>query len=934
MCFPMSFGRLFAFLAIPVHVLAGAAWTTSKQDLVDLLTKFREAPVTHADALIQELKGLAGTTVSGAISVAVADQVAQMEAALDTDESSDLEGLRAKVQHFQTIDSKLSQTLESKKTFNDSVATARVQHAKCRDREVPYKQARDTFKSNLDTAIAKTEDKLEIEHAKYRYLKEETPDRIHHDSRDDILDGSNELQEAIESYRSAKREEDTAQAEFNLQEKEFLLQRDACNELQLKLEQAICNLGREWQFACAHYEGEHENQAQNYAALVEHVKGRVADRKQRFTALKRVGCAVKLLKESAASSEFDDCSSEPVQTDQFDVTYSATPPLQSCPAVPHRPCGTGYISSEYAKMPADAPASNCTISCPRDILPRPPTMAPTPVPTPAPTPAPAVVLTVKVTGVDYDELANDTSLKEQFIGSIKTRVAAAAGVAEELVHVVLSKGSVIASATILTESEDEFSKVEINLNKPNVQNELSRNVSTAVKSIPKIETVSTGATDAIDADISSMATLPPTPAPKAPTEAPTLAPTEPTAAPKPAPTFTRAPTAAPTAAPNGGAPTPAPREDELIHLLTKFQEAPATHADALIQHLKGLAGTPIAADIATAAVAYQVAHMLAAVDAAESSDIQALWAMLQHFPAIDDKMLQTIESVKTFNESVTTARVQHVTCREEEIPYKQALDTCKSNLDAAMKKTADKLQIEHARYSYLRDETPDRIRHNTRDDVLAGSNDLTDAIVAYKLAKQDEDTIRTEFNLKNRSLSEKRGICNDMQLKLEQGICNLADEWQTVCRHYEGEYENQKENYEEEVEEVKARVGRRKQQFAALRRVECAVNLLNKTGSAHDASSEFDNCSSLVVPATHLEITYNATPLQNSCPTVSHRPCGIGYTSSEYATLPTDAPASNCTISCPSEAATVAEALIAYPDEVSGQSALRSVGIDAPSSLV
>jgi len=350
-------------------VRAGPSLTKQMgSDLSDLLMKFHEAPGMHAHALVQQLEGLAGKPDIAPIANAVKDQVDEMLAGLSTSESNDKGELSTVFQRFESINDDLKQKIAAAESFKTAVDIARVGNKKCREEEVPFMERFKIAEHNFQVAKKFEQDKDLIEDVQLEKLKNNGHTHVHHENRDEIHGHATALSDAIDAYRVAYQDLQGNESKFKSERDAHERKRGACNAMQQALEQATCNLKDEWKVDCARYSGAHDNNAKNYGTEVEAVKVRVADRKEQFTALKKVGCAVQLLAEhaptegatSGASSDFSGCFDQAVDTDHLAITYNSTPSMLDCPSVPHWPCDAAYEEQEYGNLPADAPADTCT----------------------------------------------------------------------------------------------------------------------------------------------------------------------------------------------------------------------------------------------------------------------------------------------------------------------------------------------------------------------------------------------------------------------------------------------------------------------------------------------------------------------------------------------------------------------------------------------
>jgi len=371
----MSFGKLFACLSIPLlgqAVRAGPSLTKQMgADLSNLLMKFQEAPGLHADALIQQLQGLADNKDMRELATAVGEQVKEMLTGLQTSHSNDKEELKQVFDEFQTINGKLNADVTAAAELEKAVDSKRGEHFKCRtEKEVPLEKERKIAENNFQLAKATADTKETLEDIQYKKLKDSDHTHVHHGNRDEIHKHATQLSDAIAAYRVALKHLQEAQTERDAKTEAHGKQRDICNDMQQALELAACTLDTEWKVECARYRGQHDNNENSYNQLVANVKVRVADRKQQFTSLNKVECAVDLLAEhandegatSGASSDFSKCFDKTAETDHLHMEYNPTPGKLACPSKPEPPCKEAYIKQEYSSLPDDAKETTC-VSC-------------------------------------------------------------------------------------------------------------------------------------------------------------------------------------------------------------------------------------------------------------------------------------------------------------------------------------------------------------------------------------------------------------------------------------------------------------------------------------------------------------------------------------------------------------------------------------------
>jgi len=117
-------------------------------------------------------------------------------------------------------------------------------------------------------------------------------------------------------------------------------------------------------------------------------------------------------------------------------------------------------------------------------------------------------VTARVEGISYDDLVANATLQAAIERQMQVSIAEAAGVSTEAVSVLLSKGSLIVTASI-TPSADSFAALATKLGGSSLQATLAVKVAEAASTLPGIALVTTGK---IEATIEAVTTPAPSPA--------------------------------------------------------------------------------------------------------------------------------------------------------------------------------------------------------------------------------------------------------------------------------------------------------------------------------------------------------------------------------------------------------------------------------------
>jgi len=129
-------------------------------------------------------------------------------------------------------------------------------------------------------------------------------------------------------------------------------------------------------------------------------------------------------------------------------------------------------------------------------------------------PAPAeVIVVMMLEGVDYDAIVANTTLQSALVDQIQASLADAANVSKSAVSVVLTKGSVVVTASIQTRA-DQFDAMMSHLGENSTQSALATEARLAASGVPHMDLV-TASVISVNGSITvdSLSTRSPTPLP-------------------------------------------------------------------------------------------------------------------------------------------------------------------------------------------------------------------------------------------------------------------------------------------------------------------------------------------------------------------------------------------------------------------------------------
>jgi len=141
--------------------------------------------------------------------------------------------------------------------------------------------------------------------------------------------------------------------------------------------------------------------------------------------------------------------------------------------------------------------------------------------------------------------------------------------------------------------------------------------------------------------------------------------------------------------------------------------------------------------------------------------------------------------------------------------------------------------------------------------------------------------------------------CNANQTALEGTTCSYASAVESACSGYSTCYTNANTSYFAGKANLLSAQSNRILEYQLVKRLMCFCNLFSAANGADLASADIDTCKNTNHSTLHLQLTLPTVPAApQACLAVVQRPCTTSYTSTEYGSLPSNAPAAACNI-CP-----------------------------------
>jgi len=134
----------------------------------------------------------------------------------------------------------------------------------------------------------------------------------------------------------------------------------SCDAMQEALETTTCTIATTATKTCGEYVACYNAARQALQEQLPAIKKLEANRRAEWRALMRMECLLKLFADGEAEEkEVDKCKEKTHKTDHLNLKYGKMPDPEKCESPVADPCGSQYVSEEYAGLPSDAPAKDC-----------------------------------------------------------------------------------------------------------------------------------------------------------------------------------------------------------------------------------------------------------------------------------------------------------------------------------------------------------------------------------------------------------------------------------------------------------------------------------------------------------------------------------------------------------------------------------------------